>query len=182
LAFSLAPLLLAIGDIEGYVEHRRRMLQRWGQTKDAQQAERTAKVCSLREIGDKEAAVVLELAQRAVRQVEARSDGPQVLGWCKLAEGLALYRCRRHANAVKCALVVGNTTGLGANFVKAAHFIRAMSLHHLKRPTEARTAFNEAQAIPSPEEGTPDCMPTWNDWLICRFLQTEAEALLSSKK
>jgi hypothetical protein len=182
LAFRLATLLLAADDTAGYREHRRRMLDRWGHATEWQQAERTAKICSLIDLGDQEGALVLELAQRAVRETEARSAGANVVGWCKFAEGLALYRCHRPAEAIPCMVVVAKTPGMFLNFIQAAHFLRAMSLYHLKRPAEARAALGEGLAIASPEVGTPEFMNAWHDWLICRFLQSEAEALLTPKK
>jgi serine/threonine protein kinase/tetratricopeptide (TPR) repeat protein len=182
LAFHLAPLLLAANDVSGYRQHRRRMLQRWRQTKDLQQAERTAKVCSLLEIGDKEGAVVLELARRAVRLAEVSSAGSYQLGWCALAEGLALYRCRRHEEAVTRLSAALKTQGMTPEFHVAANLVRALALHGLGRTEDARTAFNEATSSKVPEEGTPEFTGAWNDWLICRFLQREAKALLSPKK
>jgi serine/threonine protein kinase/tetratricopeptide (TPR) repeat protein len=182
LAFSLAPLLLAANDVSGYHRHRRRMLERWRQTKDVQEAERTAKVCSLLAIGDKEGAVVLELAQRAVRLAGAKQAGPQQLGRCLLAEGMALYRCRRPEDAVTRAIAALNTQGMTPEFHVAANLLLAMALHRLGRTEDARTAFTKATSIKVPEEGTPEFTGAWNDWLICRFLRREAEALLSPQK
>src|SRR5262249_39249237 len=146
-----------------------------------QEAERTAKVCSLHEVPDKEVAAVLELAQRAVRLAEAKPVGPAELGYCALAEGMALYRCRRHEDAVNRLTAALKTPGMTPDFHLAANLVRAMALHRLGRSDDARTGFQKATAIQVPEEGTPQFSP-WNDWLICRFLQREAEALLSPKK
>jgi serine/threonine protein kinase/formylglycine-generating enzyme required for sulfatase activity len=181
LAFYLAPLLLAVGDRPGYVEHRRRMLQRWGRTNDLQEAERTAKVCSLLEIGDKEGAVVLELAERGVRLAETMPATPQQMGWCRLAEGMALYRCGRHEDAVDRLRAALKSQGMTPDFHVAANLVLAMALHRLERPEDSRAAFGKAASIKVPEEATPLFTP-WNDWLICRFLRREAEALLAPKK
>jgi hypothetical protein len=58
-----------------------------------------------------------------------------------------------------------------------------MSLHQLGKAEEARKAMAEASRLLDEKAPRLDSVDgSWNDWLYCRILRREAEALIESAK
>src|SRR5262249_48871897 len=132
--FCDAPLLLEIGDREGYKRVCREMLTRFGKTKDPILAGRTAKTCLLAQDAVTDLAPVLELADRAITGTEMNP----MYKWFLLARGMADYRSGEFAVAVdrlqKCL-----TSGKEIVYLDGtAELFLAMAQHKLGKTEEAR--------------------------------------------
>jgi tetratricopeptide (TPR) repeat protein len=155
----------------------RSMLERFGNTKDPDIAERTAKTCLLLpevSADRKRLARLLDLASTQ------KPDHPG-MPWYQLAKGLAAYRAGHFADALpwlKKSLANQAPVYVQAN----AHFLLAMAQHRLGRAAAARATLARALEISSRQ------VPTlarsggyWHDWLITDLLRGEAEALVAGK-
>jgi tetratricopeptide (TPR) repeat protein len=170
---NAAPLLLYVGDAEGYRRHRREMLKRFADV-DGILAERTAKACLLLPGTPGEVEAAARLAGRALRGGEPDWTRP----YFQFAAGLADYRRGDFAAADRR---MGETlSGPGAwNVVVPANLVRAMTRQHLGRATEARASLAQGLAILN--ETAPRLADAGNDWpdfLVCQLLRREAEELL----
>src|SRR5262249_26333627 len=98
-----------------------------------------------------------------------------------LVKGLAESRAGRHKAALEW-LERLSTRMDGRALTGSVLAVRAMALHHLGQPAEARQAVSLARALlaksmPDPAKGRP-FGEDWTDWLDCQVLLREAEALL----
>src|SRR5262249_50106459 len=94
--YCQAPLLLEIGDMDGYRRVCQELLTRFGKTNEAYIAERAAKTCLLVPNAVPNLSPVLQLAERAVTGTEKQA----IYRWFLLARGMADYRAGRFAGAV----------------------------------------------------------------------------------
>ncbi|HJT77073.1 MAG TPA: tetratricopeptide repeat protein, partial [Gemmataceae bacterium] len=179
-----AVLQLYTGDVEGYRRTRRAMLERFGTTDKPEIAERTAKVWLLLPDSAADIGPVLKLADRAV----AGNEKHRYYWYFMLCQGLAAYRAGRYPAAaewLKRAPPGAHRPGHEEIFAPhdaMAFAVLSLAQHGLGREAEARAALGEARDIlakwlPDPGKGRP-FEDNWQDWLQCRILCREAEALL----
>src|SRR5262249_22075855 len=84
--YNLAPLLLQVGDVEGFRQACRDMLVRFGATEDLMVAERLSKACLLLPAKGTDLERATRLAHKA-----ASNPAHWVLPYAQLAKGLAEY-------------------------------------------------------------------------------------------
>jgi serine/threonine protein kinase/Flp pilus assembly protein TadD len=177
-AWNYGAILRArAGDLSGYRQHRVRMLDGFGGTRDPAIAERTAKACLLLPLAGPEQDAACRLADRAARI----SRHHRVLPWAEATRGLAEYRRGRFASAVAAADSCLSRGQRNWNCALPAHLVRAMALLRLGRPGEARAALDRASELYRTVVATPGG-PTrggdWHDQLIAEILFREAEGLI----
>ena len=104
--------------------------------------------------------------------------------WFRFAEGLYHYRCGRFAEALgACGKSLERSAPYPLHLVLLLamnHYVEAMSLHQLGKAEEARKAMAEASRLLDESPSKVD--RSWYDWLHCRILRREAEALIESAK
>jgi serine/threonine protein kinase len=153
-----------------------RALQFGMDAKDPTTAERTAKICSLRQADVKTHEAALVLARRAV-EVGKRHN---YLVYFQMCLGMAEYRCGHYAEAEAALLTAGR---LGANHYiisVTSAFYRAMSLFQQGKKAEARKLALEAVAKmrPIPTDETNLVTKVSADELILWMVYKEAKALI----
>lgn len=178
--FQCAPLLLHIGDVDGYRRLCRDMLQRFGQTDEPFVAERTAKVCLLLPDAVADQKLVQQLAQRAVTGTEQHL----AYVWFQITKAMAEYRAGQFERSIKWLresqmdshATLGGGKALGHLFLAMAHY-------RLGRADEARAELTKATALIDAE------VRNWNpdegkvggpDWFMAMVVRREAEALIHS--
>jgi tetratricopeptide (TPR) repeat protein len=171
-----ATLWLRTGDRDGYREHCRRMLDRFGRTTDPVFAERTARACLILPLGGPEQAAACDLADRAV--VLAR--GHWIEPWAEATRALAAYRREQFAEAVAWAdRCLARGPG-DWNRELPVHLVRAMALSRLGRRGEASAARARASDLyrtKVAKSGGRAEGGDWHDQVICEVLRREAEAV-----
>jgi serine/threonine protein kinase/Flp pilus assembly protein TadD len=177
-AWTYGAILRArTGDLSGYRQHRLRMLDGFGGTRDPAIAERTAKACLLLPLAGPEQDAACRLADRAARI----SRHHWVLPWAEATRGLADYRRGRFAGAVAAADSCLSRGQECWNCALPAHLVRAIALSRLGRPGAARAALDRASELYRTAVATPGG-PTrggdWHDQLIAETLFREAEGLI----
>jgi hypothetical protein len=177
--YRAAAVHLAAGDGEGYRRACREMLRRFGNTSQAEVAERTAKTCLLAPDAVADLDHVLKLAELAVTDTE-RSG---YYRWFVFNKALAEYRGGQHAVAVKW---LGRFAPrfYGEHIDASAFSVLAMSQHGLGRAEQAEAALTRANEIlatmPDPAGGLP-FGEDWLEWLHAQILYREAQALLKKE-
>jgi serine/threonine protein kinase/Flp pilus assembly protein TadD len=175
--FHATVLQLRAGDLAGYRRVCREMLKRFGDARQPEAAERTAKTCLLVPGAVADLAPVLRLADRAVTGTEKSSN----YHFFVLAKVLAEYRAGRNAEAVKWVERLAPDAG-GRDVDAAAFAVLAMAQHQLGRREQAFAALDKAEAIVAKKMGDPGAGRPfgrdWDDWLRCRMLLDEARKLL----
>jgi tetratricopeptide (TPR) repeat protein len=176
-----ACLQLQIGDLAGYREHCRRMLERFGQSKSSFDIGVLAYTCVLgpEALGDPQRA--LELAHR--REAMAPTP-PDYAIWSAQILGLAYYRAGAHDKVVEClqkALV--DYPEWDHNVVN--WLVLAMAHQRLGHACESSQWLQKADdwiaakmRQSTPETGFVPPGWWWRDWLAVQFLRREAESLV----
>lgn len=174
--YQLAPVLLEAGDVDGYREHCRKMLARFGATDDPVIAERMAKACLFGPVSKERLAQASHLAEMAVT-VGKEHD---FVACFDFARGLAEYRVGNFGKAVewtKKALEQGSVDFRDMQ----AQAVLAMAQQRLSRADEARAALAKANEIAQTKlakRGSGDLGPEWKDWIIAHTLLREAKELI----
>jgi WD40 repeat protein len=176
-ALRLAALQAWLADDQGLAATCDRWLAIARDTKDPVRADRTAKICSLRQLDDKTHAAALILARRAV---ELGAKHPY-LPYFQMDLGMAEYRSG-HFPEADAALLEASRIGNANVYVSGtAPFYRAMSLHRQGKTDEARQVAAAAAAKMKPLPPDPD-NPQANgangDDLILWLAYKEARALI----
>jgi hypothetical protein len=103
--------------------------------------------------------------------------------WIRFAEGLHHYRCGRLAEALGACGKSLERSEPHPPLLVLNHYVDAMSRHQLGKADEARKAMAEAsRLLDDKTPGLDSVEGSWNDWLCCRILRREAEALIESAK
>jgi serine/threonine protein kinase len=175
---SRAALLVANSDPEGYRNHCRAMLTRFGAIKNASYAQRTAKVSLLLPVTG------ADLTRSAGLADSALSLGPNT--WRDYTKGLAEYRQGRYASAVKWTEQVlakpESDTPTAYDLLCAQDsMVLAMAHYHSGQTNDARAVLAKGVEIietrlPKLENG--DLGVYWVDWIITHALMAEAKALI----
>jgi eukaryotic-like serine/threonine-protein kinase len=175
----LAPLLLQVGDTNGYRRHCERMLRQFAETSDPAIAERTVKDCLLLPPAQPVLPTIAKLAEVA----SAAGPGHRFWPSIQFAKGLAEFRQGRFSSAVEWLEPVLQKTNDVFRTVQA-HMTLAMAQHHLQHSEQARATLAKGlefadRRLPTfdkdagPEDRT-------NDWIIAHLLMREAQALIQS--
>jgi tetratricopeptide (TPR) repeat protein len=173
----LAPLLLEVGDVEGYRRHCERMLRQFGDTHDPVIAERTAKDCLILPLTAAGLPALEKLVETAV------AAGPRHRFWpsIQFTKGLAEFRQGHFTNVVGWVQPVLPRTNDVYRTVQA-YMTLAMAQHQLKQPEQARATLAQGVQLAdarlpkfSKESGPED---RGNDWIIAHALMREARALI----
>ncbi|MCW1922456.1 serine/threonine-protein kinase [Luteolibacter arcticus] len=170
---TLAPLLIAEGEIEAYRELCDRILKRFVAPTDPFLADRMAKDCLIMPSAEGDVKAAAALAEVAVSKGAGRASSP-LFHFCK---ALAEYRQGNFAEAIEWAEKV---KGLLPHAAVEAGAILAMANHQLKQFDAARAHLAGSSAafakLPSLESG--DLGGDWRDWIIARTLLAEARTLI----
>ena len=172
----LAPLLLEIGDVNGYRVHRERMLQRFSGTNDPRIAERTVKDSLLIPANPAELETIARMSETAL----AAGSTHKLWPYFTFAKALLEYRRGNFAEATNW---LEKTLAMRGDVYRKleATAVLAMAQHQLKQTEEARAALEAATAMAEGElprlPGKKDLGDRWNDWIIAHLLLREAAAL-----
>lgn len=177
--YRSTPLYLKRGDVSGYRDHCRRMLDRFRNVDDAVIAERTAKACLLASLPLQDQESANRLAEAALAKATASGHG--VLPYSELAKALADYRAGRFQSVCDWSEKQLSRASETWNREVPGFLVRAMALSRLGRDDEARRALSEAtemfrtrlQQLNSYDTGV-----NWLDRLICDLLHREAEGVI----
>jgi tetratricopeptide (TPR) repeat protein len=172
--YKAAALHLRAGDLAGYRNICREMLERFGDTEDPGVAELVAMTCLLlpEAVADRDR--VLKLADWPMtRDVNNR--------WFLFCRALAEHRAGRHTEAVQGLERYAPRASGGAGDA-SAFAVLALAQHQQGRREDALAALDQAERIvaaklPDPAGGRP-FGDDWYDWLHSQALLGEAEKLL----
>jgi hypothetical protein len=171
-----AALLLTAGDRAGYRAQCRRMLRRFHDTTNLNDAERTAKACLIADELKDELPEVDRMAQFAVRKGAKSGDHM----WFELAAGMAEYRKNEFpAAARRLAKNRESTMGI-AILDELTCLFEAMALIKTGDTAEARRLIEGATPDVNNRFGhnTDDLNFNWHDWLLARIALQEAQRTL----
>jgi thioredoxin-like negative regulator of GroEL len=184
-AFLLAPLLVQIGELDGYRQHCQALLAQWKNTNNVFFADQIAKACLL-------TPEAVSSPQELTRLVEtALSAGPEHTEYkfFLLLKGLYDYRNGEFAEAVDaCQACRRRNTKPAENLplTAATHAIEAMAQHQFSHLDLSRQNLAMAQRIVDPQFAKlargGDLGDDWHDWLIAQLLAREAESRLSDQR
>jgi tetratricopeptide (TPR) repeat protein len=175
LAFQAATLL-ARTDRTAHREHCKQMLTRFGDTRTATIAERTAKSLLVLPASGADLRRAAALARRA----EEVGQGQKYQGYFEATLALAEYRLDRWPAAQKHARKVLTIKDAPWAMLVPARAVLAMSLHRQGKTAEARKELAQAAELFEKEAPTVDREPVqWQDWIVCRILLDEAQGCLS---
>jgi tetratricopeptide (TPR) repeat protein len=178
--FGSAIAQLRAGRIDLYDQQRRELLRRFGDTQDPTLAERVANACLLRPGRNNLIAQAVRLAERGL---QIAPDDPGSLDSGALAD----YRCGRYESALdrlrrgRATLAAAGAT-LSPSDRAWTSLVQAMAEARLGRPELARQSLEQAEQTIEAwfSEAGPHTLDaySWLDWVHCRVLQREAEAIV----
>jgi WD40 repeat protein len=145
--------------------------------KEPEDAERAAKICSLRASDAKTHEAALDLARRAVEL----GKGSDIMCYFQMALGMAEYRCGHYAEADVALIAAAQAGAQNYHVSGTTAFYRAMSLFKQGKEAEARKLASEAipkmKPLPA-DEKNPLTGDDNADDLILWTAFKEASALL----
>ncbi len=172
---TLAPLLVAINDLDAYARLCREIVARFKDATSVSVADRMAKDCLIHPSSGADLKHVAALAEFAVTKGKDRPAFP----FYQFCKALAEYRQGHFAEAVEWA---SKPAASSFPYVAVeAGAVLAMARHQLKELEGARAGFATARAIfenklPKAEGG--NIGGDWRDWIIARALLEEARLLI----
>jgi WD40 repeat protein/serine/threonine protein kinase/tetratricopeptide (TPR) repeat protein len=180
--YELAAVRLQLGDLDGYRRHCREMLRRFGRTTDPIEAERTAKVCSIVPDTVAEPEELVRLTEQARVGVHPQWANP----WFLQSRGLAEVRAGRPRQAIDW-IWKGRRQSAGTPpvYEALAQLYLSLAYHQLEEDEKARETLGKAAQIIDhqlPKADGGDLGASWFDWVFCRVLRREVEALVADKK
>jgi tetratricopeptide (TPR) repeat protein len=168
--YLMAPLLLQVGDLDGYQTHRHEMLQRFGSTTDLPTMERIAKASLLLPLEGAELETASKLADAAL----TLGKNHQFLAYFQFAAGLARYRQGQFLEAIAMLQTVIDAPGVPERRAQA-YAVLTMAQHRLQKRYQARNALYKADELAAAFPPTSN----WQDVLIAKLLLSEAKALMA---
>jgi tetratricopeptide (TPR) repeat protein len=180
--FLAAPLQLIAGDVAGYRDTCRMMLERFhgSAEQDPHRAEQLSKTCLLAPGAVSDIDAVWRLAERAVTGTE-KDPG---YAWFVLARALAHYRQEQFTEAQErlTEYVARAAANESISRNAMARALLAMTQARLGQLEDAKKSLESArqmvsQVIPHPEEGR-FFSGDWSDWVRCLILLSEAEQVV----
>jgi tetratricopeptide (TPR) repeat protein len=174
-----ATLLISAGETEEYHQLCRDMLERFRDHGEEEVAQRVAKSCLIHPPLESNLPAAVEVARKSVSNPDH-----WVVRWGMAVNGLADYRSGDFQGARDWARQALEDPPLW--YVEAqAWLILAMSEKQLGHAGDAGTAMDRAAEIldANAQDYTDGRLERrWHDWLLCKALQQEAEALLAARK
>jgi len=179
---SLAPLLVARGDLEDYRRCCKELVARFSDTTKQLVGYLAAKNCSILPSSGADPETVGKLADVAA----AAGTTNDFFAWFQCTKGLAEYRQGHFADALTFAdktIAIREDPGDYSwhdTLYLEAYAVSAMAHFRLKQTDAARAALAEANTIAArlPKSGSEDLGPEWRDWIIAHKLLDEATALI----
>lgn len=178
------PILIELGDVEGYERFRRAAVARFLGTTDPVAAERTLKISLLLPPDAdlmKSLQKLSEVAANSVQGLTAAAEN--MVAWRCISLGLMAYRQGDAAAAQDwCRKCLALPEDVPHNREATAHIIQAMALYKLGETGEAFAELKlgkdlvAADAPRKIDEARNNLV--WSDWLFARILLREAEALV----
>jgi tetratricopeptide (TPR) repeat protein len=167
---GLMPLLLQVGDVQGFRMWRRKELQQFGATSDTTVAHRVAIDALMFPIDGEELTIATELAERALADPNA--------SWRRQPKGMAEFRAGHYRDAMMW-LAKTNQDGPGFNQTAVDLFL-AMSYQHLNDRPQAAAVLRRATHTMDADFVKADetVVTSLQDWILCQILRREAEALI----
>ncbi|MGP8239656.1 MAG: protein kinase domain-containing protein [Limisphaerales bacterium] len=174
--FVLAPLFLQVGDVDGYRNHRSRILRKFAGTSDPQIGERMTKACLLLPPSATELEGIRKWADVAV------AAGPSHQAWAyfQFAKGFAEYRSGHFEEAARW-LKQATEHEQGPDLTVEDGAVLALAQYQLKQTAEARATLAKATRIAESNLPKPDGHEFgdfWHDWIIEQVLMREAQTLI----
>jgi len=169
---ALAPLLVESGDLEGYRRLRARIIAQFGQTTDANTAERMAKDCLILPLSAPDLDTVAKMADCAVTAAQDSSFLPSF----QFAKGFAEYRQGRFSSAADWMQKVLEASDPSFYRAAQANLVLAMAQHQLGQTNSALAALAAGSQIINTNGPTGG----GGDWIIARTLRSEAEKLMQA--
>ncbi|HWV99900.1 MAG TPA: protein kinase, partial [Candidatus Acidoferrum sp.] len=174
---TLAPLLVACGDVPEYRRLCQQIIPRFGGARDPMIADQMAKDCLILPSSGADMHAVGALADVAVTR--GTNYGSYSLFQC--CKALAEYRQQRFSEAVKWA---DSATKDPFSYSKAEGYaILSMARFKSGQTNEALTALADCGKVIEeqlPKLSSGNLGGDWRDWIIAHALQKEAEALVNS--
>jgi len=174
---ALGPILVHLGDIQGYKELRDASLKRFGSTQSPMVAERISKTALILPCPAPELHLAAALAERAV----TIGEGHFYFAYFQFAKALAEYRTGRLEESVHwCQAVLAGKE----ESVREAQtcFVLAMAESGLKHPKEAQAALAKGAELlgREPKLDSGEVGGAFGDILMAHALMREARALLEA--
>jgi eukaryotic-like serine/threonine-protein kinase len=170
----LAPLLVWVGRLESYETLRGQMLERFGGTRDAIEAERLAKDCMILPPPQSSLSKLATLADRALAAGSANSDWP----YFQFVKGLIEYRQGNFRQAVEPLQSVISQGGVASRTLQA-YCVLAMAQYRLGQKDAAGASIASGRELAA-EKLDSFKAGDWNDRIIAQLLLREADALIAS--
>ena len=170
------PILLAIGDLEGYRRRLSQELDRFKDTTNSDLAHRVVKDALALPIEGEELHIAQELAERAVANPNA--------GWGPQTKGMAEYRLGHYREKRSPGWPVARRAKEWACSKTIADLFMAMSYQQLADEAQARAALHRATQKMDrefPKAGTDDITGA-NDWVLCQVLRRRGRRARSTTK
>jgi serine/threonine protein kinase/tetratricopeptide (TPR) repeat protein len=178
--FYLGPLLVQVGDLDGYNRNVERILVRFATNRTAMAAERVAKSCLVVPPPPERLAQIAEFANYALKN----GKNVPMLAYFQFVEGLAFYRQGNYSQVIELIDKVIAQSGDDARTTQA-NMVKAMTQYHLGQKDLARETLEKGlefanQNLPRPN--ARDQGMGWHDTLIARALMREARALITPEQ
>jgi serine/threonine protein kinase/tetratricopeptide (TPR) repeat protein len=173
----LSPLLLQMGNLEGYEQHRQRILDDFPEPSDPMMAERLAKACLITQPRSNEMPKIMKFVDTAV----AAGPKSDIWEYIQFGKGLAELRRGQFATAIQWleSVAVENKSWVPPSV--QAFMALSMAQYGLKQFDEARASFAKGEKIF--EKGRDSLNAGglgdgWHEWIIARLLIAEAKKIL----
>jgi tetratricopeptide (TPR) repeat protein len=168
----LAPLLLQIGDLNGYRNCRAQILREFGNTTDPRIAERMVISTLIIPAEADQMPTIEKMAAVAISATPNKDNW----GFNLFAKGLTEYRLGHFAEAASLMQQV-LPMDAGSYCRAKANLVLAMAQFQLNQAEKSRESFADALKVESkfPQAGHLD--DEWNGWISFRVLKREAVAL-----
>jgi hypothetical protein len=170
----LAPLLVWVGRPESYETLRGQMLERFGGTRDANEAERLAKDCMILPPAQNSLSTLARLADTALAAGSRNSDWP----YFQFVKGFVEYRQGNFSQAIEPLQSVISQGGVASRTVQA-YCVLAMAQYRLGQKNAAAASIAAGQDFAG-EKLDGFKAVDWNDRIIAQLLLREADGLIDS--
>ncbi|MES2920962.1 MAG: tetratricopeptide repeat protein, partial [Verrucomicrobiota bacterium] len=177
--YQLSPLLVQTNDVEGYRDHRRKMLEKFAATMDLPTMGLIAKASLILPVEGADLEIAAKLANTAATRGKTHEFFPHF----QFIEGLAAYRQGRFAEAIAMQKSVISALGPLDRYQTQAYAVLAMAHHRLDQASDAQAALSKCSELAAnlPTAAGGNFGDNWHDVLIAQFLLREAQALIGEK-